>query len=763
MIHSLRYCCAMCFALISFLLAPPQRAQAQTREAYVAQSADETTLTFYYDDQRATRTGKSWGIEETKKERDYTFPAWAGTWKVADRTTLRVVFDASFRDFRPTTTAMWFFRCNALKQIEGLEYLNTSEVKDMSYMFLGCSGLTSLDVSSFDTQKVIEMWHMFEGCSGLTSLDVSNFNTQNVTGMGAMFGGCSGLTSLDLSNFNTQNVTNMGVMFRGCSGLTSLDVSNFNTQNVTNMGAMFLGCSGLTSLDVSHFDTQNVTYMGTMFLGCSGLTSLDVSHFDTQNVTNMSSMFDGCSGLTSLDVSHFNTQNVTSMREMFRGCSGLTSLDVSHFNTQNVTDMQLMFYDCSGLPSLDVSHFNTQNVTDIHWMFSGCSALTTINSNTAWQCPLSYGMFYGCTQLKGAVAYDKNKTDATMANPETGYFTRGVEAYVAQSADKTTLTFYYDVLRGSRTGKTWDIGGTNMEEGDSFSTWGGTGGEAHRTTTRVVFDASFRDFRPTTTARWFTHCEVLTQIEGLEYLNTSEVTNMREMFSGCRALSSLDLSYFNTQNVTDMSWMFDGCSALTSLDVSHFSTQNVTKMWYMFSDCSGLPSLDLSNFNTQKVTGMSGMFRGCSGLTSLDLSHFNTQNVTNMGGMFRGCSGLTSLDVSHFNTQNVTYMSRMFEGCSALTTINSNTAWQCPESYRMFDNCTQLKGAVAYDKSKTNATMANPETGYFTAKPTAVESVRFGAESAQHIYTLQGKRVRGAWKHLPAGVYVVNGKKTVKL
>ena len=84
----LRYCCAMCFALISFLLAPPQRAQAQTREAYVAQSADTTTLTFYYDDQRATRTGKSWGIEETKKEGDATFPAWAGTWGVAERFTI---------------------------------------------------------------------------------------------------------------------------------------------------------------------------------------------------------------------------------------------------------------------------------------------------------------------------------------------------------------------------------------------------------------------------------------------------------------------------------------------------------------------------------------------------------------------------------------------------------------------------------------------------------------------------------------------------
>ena len=80
----------------------------------------------------------------------------------------------------------------------------------------------------------------------------------------------------------------------------------------------------------------------------------------------------------------------------------------------------------------------------------------------------------------------------------------------------------------------------------------------------------------------------------------------------------------------------------------------------------------------------------------------------------------------------------------------------------MFAGCTKLKGAVAYDKYKTDVTMADPETGYFTAKPTTVESVRFGADDAQHIYTLQGKRVRGAWKHLPAGVYVVNGKKTVK-
>ena len=166
----LRYCCAMCFALISFLLATPLSAQAQTREAYVAQSADKTTLTFYYDALRSTRTGTTWGIEEKKKEGDPTFPAWAGTSFSSDRVTTRVVFDASFQDFRPTTTARWFYKYLALKQIEGLEFLNTSEVKDMSGMFYGCSGLTSLDLSHFNTQNVFDMSRMFSGCSALTSI-----------------------------------------------------------------------------------------------------------------------------------------------------------------------------------------------------------------------------------------------------------------------------------------------------------------------------------------------------------------------------------------------------------------------------------------------------------------------------------------------------------------------------------------------------------------------------------------------------------------
>ena len=360
----------MFFALFGFLLATPLSAQAQPREAYVSQSADKTTLTFYYDALRATRTGTTWEIMEYSSE-NKIYPAWAGTWDWADKTTTRVVFDASFRDFRPTTTATWFFRCNALKQIEGLEYLNTSEVKDMSSMFYDCQALTSIDLK--------------------------HFNTKNVTDMSWMFYVCAALTSLDLKNFDTKKVTDMSWMFYGCAALTSIDLKNFDTENVTDMSWMFYGCAALTSIDLKNFDTKKVAKMGSMFAGCAALTSINLKNVNTKKVTDMSWMFYDCAALTSIDLKSFNTKNVADMAVMFRGCSALNSLDLQHFNTKNVTDMSLMFFDCA--------------------------ALTTIYCNTTWQCRASEKMFAGCTKLKGAVAYNKNKVDAKMANPKTGYFT----------------------------------------------------------------------------------------------------------------------------------------------------------------------------------------------------------------------------------------------------------------------------------------------------------------------------------------------------
>ncbi len=271
-----------------------------------------------------------------------------------------------------------FSGCSSLASLD-VSGFDTSNVTHMGGMFDGCSSLTNLDVSKFDTSNVTYMCGMFRICSSLTNLDVSGFDTSNVKYMDMMFNDCNSLTNLDVSGFDTNNVTNMTMMFDDCNNLQSIDVSSFDTRNVTHMGGMFWGCSNLTNLDVSDFDTSNVTNMGGMFWECSSLFNLDVSSFDTSNVTNMSGMFTGCSSLTNLDVSNFETSNITDMRGMFEGCSSLTNLDVSNFETSNVTDMGMMFWVCSSLTNLDVSGFDTGNVTDMGVMFAGCSSLTNLD------------------------------------------------------------------------------------------------------------------------------------------------------------------------------------------------------------------------------------------------------------------------------------------------------------------------------------------------------------------------------------------------
>ncbi|OYP59918.1 hypothetical protein CIK99_00635 [Prevotella sp. P5-92] len=381
---------------------------------------EDGTLTFKYGDSRYDWTGIVYDVPTDPK----TSPGWLAKHKYSIKT---VVFHESFKDARPTSCYEWFHYCIYLTSIKGIEYLNTEEVTNMSFMFYGCQRLTSLDVSKFNTAKVENMSNMFDNCQRLTSLDVSKFNTAKVTDMGAMFDNCLSLTSLDVSKFNTDNVTKMLYMFDGCKKLTSLDVSKFNTAEVTDMCSMFGDCELLTSLDVSKFNTAKVTNMSYMFGGCSGLTSLDVSKFNTDKVTSMGSMFSGCSGLTSLDVSKFNTDNVTNMGYMFNGCSGLTSLNLSNFDTSNVTDMYWMFNGCQKLTSLDLSSFNTAEVTDMRSMFAGCSGLTTIYVSDDFKTgnvSSSDEMFSGCSKLVGAASYSKYKIDQSMANynTKTGYF-----------------------------------------------------------------------------------------------------------------------------------------------------------------------------------------------------------------------------------------------------------------------------------------------------------------------------------------------------
>ena len=493
------------------------------------------------------------------------------------------------------------------------------------------------------------------------------------------------IESLDLNHAVIVNKPTVGDMCR-LLGINSTAIKSvvfdksFKTYAPTSLYGFFRGLTKLETIkDLKYLNTEQVTNMSYMFSDCSALTSLDLSNFNTAKVRDMSYMFYRCSALSSLDLSNFNTAIVTNMSYMFFNCANLSSLDLSNFNTAIVSDMSLMFGSCSTLSSLDLSNFYTKEVRDMSYMFSRCSALTTIYASDKFvtsKVQSGISMFSACKNLKGTILnYKDSKTDHTYANCGTnGYFTPVFE-YAEFDKGTGTLTF----RRGLSKPK--GAYALNVEASDP-------GWLTHKDEIKeVVFDASFADARPTSCYKWFWYCTNLATIEGIENLNTENVTNMGVMFCGCQKLSSLDLTNFNTGNVTNMSGMF--------------------------GYCYGLTSLDLTSFNTANVTDMGQMFVACNGLASLDLTSFNTANVMNMGHMFWGCNGLTSLDLTSFNTANVTYMDFMFNNCSTLTTIYASEKFvtsKVQAGENMFSACRSLKD---YRDSKTAHKYANYKTGYF--------------------------------------------------
>ena len=440
------------------------------------------------------------------------------------------------------------------------------------------------------------------------------------------------IESLDLNHAVIVNKPTMGDMCR-LLGINSTAIKSvvfdksFKTYAPTSLKGFFAWLTNLETIkDLKYLNTEQVTDMSNMFYGCSALTSLDVTHFNTAKVTNMNYMFYGCSKLTSLDVTKFNTANVTNMSYMFESCSALSSLDLSNFNTAIVTDMSYMFYGCSALSSLDLSNFYTKEVGNMVCMFSGCSALKTIYASEKFvtsKVQSGEGMFAWCKNLKGTILeYNNSKTDHTYANCGTnGYFTPVFE-YAEFNEGTGTLTFRRGLSKPER------AYALNLETSEP-------GWLTHKDEIKkVVFDASFADARPTSCCQWFWYCTNLATIEGIENLNTENVTNMGVMFCRCQNLSSLDLINFNTGNVTNMYGMFSNCQNLSSLDLTSFNTANVTNMDYMFDGCSTLTTIYASEkFVTDQVNG-GDMFNECRSLKDYSFSKRDSKYANYKTGYF---------------------------------------------------------------------------------------------------------------------------------
>ena len=452
----------------------------------------------------------------------------------------------------------------------------------------------------------------------------------------------------------------------------SIGSENGSVEANTNGSGMFAYLDNVSTLDLSGLDTSNMTSMSKMFYNSKSLTNIDTSGFDTSKVVNMNGMFWGCNNLKNIDVSNFKTSKVIDMNNMFADCSSLTALDLSNFDTSNVLYMGNpysysyggMFRNCSSLVSLNISSFNTSKVKQMSNMFSGCSSLVTLdlsNFDTSNVTAMA-SMFEKCTSLKN----------------------------LNLSSFNTSKVIYMDFM----------FSNCNSIEDLNLS--------------------SFNTSKVTNMGNMFFNCYLLKKLD-LSSFDTSNVTNMAGMFRDCSKLQYLNINSFDTSNVTGMNSMFRGCNNLTTLDLSNFNTSKVVTMSLMFDGCTNLENLNLSSFNTSNVTTMYSMFSELS-ISKLDLSNFDTSNVTDMSSMFYECKNLIQLDLSNFDTSKVTKTGSpygMFYGCKNLKTIYVSDLWNMSNvtnSVNMFLNCTSLTGAVPFDSTKTDVSMANYTTGYLTYK-----------------------------------------------
>ena len=355
-------------------------------------------------------------------------------------------------------------------------------------------------------------------------------------------------------------------------------------------------------------------------------------------------------------------QTGTNASGMFAYLTNVEKLDLSKLDTSYITNMSRMFYNSSGLKSIDLSNFNTSNVTSMDYMFDGCSNLTSLDVSTFNTSKVT-SMYWIFNKLSKITKLNLSNFDTSNVTDMTGMF-----RYCNSLVDLNISNF---------------------------------------NTSKVK-----------TMSGMFLGCNALQKLN-VSNFNTSNVINMGHMFQECSSLIDLDISNFNTSKVTNMSYMFMNCSSLTALDLSNFNISKVTNMSNMFGVCSSLTNLDLSNFNTSNVITMNSMFSDCSSLVNLNLSSFNTSNVTDMSGMFFNCKLITSLDLTSFNTSKVTIMSQMFFLISKLKTIYVSNLWNTSNvtnSTNMFRSCTSLSGAIPFDSSKTDVSMANYTTGYLTYK-----------------------------------------------
>jgi len=688
---------------------------------------------------------------------------------------------------------------------------------DMYALYIGCDGGYIKANANCQT--------LFAYYSGLRSIEFNGvFDTSEVRNMESMFLYCSSLSSLDLSSFDTGSVTNMKAMFGGCSALVSLDISGFDTGSVDSMHSMFTMCSSLVSLDLSGLDTSAVTSMRYMFYGCTSLVSVDFTGFDTRNVISMSDMFTGCSSMVAADISSFDTRRVVYFQNMFANCESLQEIYISNsFVFGENADSNSVSQLCQGCP-------DGVRVINVDAPEESVTKEAAVRSGNVLMADTDFSDAEG---MDGYVlGSDIRRSEiTTISFVDTAKTTPGSGAWDV-SADGNGSVFAWIVEDDA--GKKLFIGGDGGVDANPDCTKLFAGyvnvqafnfdnefftGDArivdcmfmHCYAVESLDLSSFDTSAVISMNGMFFGCTNLKSLD-VSGFDTRNTTNMGSMFEGCKAMTALDITSFDTANVLDMNSMFGDCQLLTELAVSETFVINE----YCFTDSidydAGISVAEVTGFTgyTDPVPAESGNVLMSDGMTQeqyssltgyvlgSDISRstikyvafvdtgktapgegawdvsaagdgsvlawtvdigaysylfiggdggvdankdcrflfalyevvngfdfngmFYTGNTESMNSMFGMCTSIRQLDLTSFDTSNVERFNCTFAMCVSLQTLNLET-WDTSSAEDMSGMFMCAKGLVEIDISS-----------FDTSNVTDMTSMFYGCENLKDVY-----------------------------
>ncbi len=490
---------------------------------------------------------------------------------------------------------------------------------------------------------------LFEGFENLEEADISNLDTSQVRNISWMFYGCKSMTSLDLSGLDLSGVVNYAHMFGNCTALKSLILPNTNSSNATNMSCMFCGCSSLEELDLSSFDLAFMVDASSMFMDCRALYKIAMpkrlAFIDGGDAIQM---FYGCEKLGSLDLSGMEAFGSLKTDNMLVDCSSLRLFSLPDF------PIKLPRASGDGLSGRWIC--STDGVAYSAGYSSTLSGTYTAQNDSEYR--NTWNQYRQCLwKVDDAGELTIRPMPGTSGIIDSSY----CGPWEAYSDDVKSLVVEEDVsVVGSATGLFQRLNNMVYADVSSLDVSGATDlSYAFQWCSSLEeLDLTEWDVSKVTSLHdMFYGCGSLQNLD-LSGWNTQSVSDMSSLFTGCGSLQNLDLSGWDTQNVTDMSDMFADCRSLVSIDVSFFNTTRVERMMYMFSNCEAIRSLDLSSFDTSAKPGMYNMFDGCESLSSLDVSSFvlpdSISDDVYSSTIFQRCDALCKIVVGEgFNLRKV--------------------------------------------------------------------------------------------------------------